>query len=88
MGQHHFNALGLGLEGNEPQQRVEPDQAASGAMPPVHLEFQPGIRFALQSIGNQQHNGALPEHAAAPLVVGIMQRGRDPRPARQVLDAG
>jgi len=29
---------------------------------PVHLECQPGVGFALQPVGNQEHDGALPEH--------------------------
>src|SRR6266568_2378227 len=33
--QHHFDALGLGLEAAEAQQRIEPDQAAAGAVQPA-----------------------------------------------------
>ena len=64
--QHHFNAVRLRLEAAEAQQRVEPDQPAAGAVQPVHLEGEPGIGLALQAIGDQEHDGALPQHAARP----------------------
>src|SRR5262249_58176732 len=36
--QHRLDALGLGLEALEAQQRVEPDQPPAGAVQPVDLE--------------------------------------------------
>ncbi len=47
VGQHHFDALRLGLEAGIAQQRVEPDQAAAGAVQTVHLEGQFGIGLPL-----------------------------------------
>ncbi len=66
MWQHHFDALRLGLKAAEAQQRIEPDQAASRSMQPVHLERQFGVGLALQPVRYQQHDGALAKHAAAP----------------------
>ena len=48
--QHHFDALGLGLEGAVAQQRVEPDQAAARSMQPVHLERELGVGLPLQPV--------------------------------------
>src|SRR5215471_20807621 len=45
--QHHFDALRLGLEAAVPQQRVEPDQPAAGAVQPVHLESELIVGLAL-----------------------------------------
>src|SRR5437879_1851224 len=42
--EHHFDALRLGFEAAEPQQRVQPDQPPAGAVQPVHLEGELGIR--------------------------------------------
>src|SRR5437763_8261316 len=76
--QHHFDALRLGLEAAEPQQRVQPDQPAAGAVQPVHLEGEPGVGLTLQSIRDQEHDRALPEHPACPQLVEGVQRCRNP----------
>src|SRR5579871_4280855 len=86
--QHHFDALRLGLKAAEPQQRVEPDQAAAGAVQAVHLEGELCVRLALQPIGNQEHDCPLGEHPARPQLVERMQRGGDASPAGPILDAG
>src|SRR3954447_26539418 len=58
--QHHFDALGLGLKAAVAQQRVEPDQTSARAVQAVHLERQLGVRLALEPVGNQKHDRALP----------------------------
>src|SRR4051794_1531294 len=83
--QHHFDALRLGLEAAEPEQRVEPDQPPAGAVQPVHLEGELGIGLPLQPVGDQEHDGALAQHAARPQFVEVVQRGRYPRAAGPVL---
>src|SRR5712671_6539878 len=60
--QHHFDALSLGLEAPIARQRIEPDQAAARPVQPVHLERQLGVGLALQPVGNQQHDRALPHN--------------------------
>src|ERR1700716_3042497 len=86
--QHHFDALRLGLESAVAQERVEPDQAAARPVQPVHLERQLGVRLVLQPLGNQEHDGALPEHAPAPQFVEGVQRGGDPGAAGPALRRG
>src|SRR3954462_7765225 len=85
MRQHHFDALRAGLEAGKTQHRFDPDRPPPRPVQPVHLERQPGIRLTLQPVGDQQHNGALPEHAAAPQLVEAVQRGGNARAAGPVL---
>src|SRR5262245_41718037 len=66
VGQHHSDTLRLGLEPAVAQQWIEPDQAAAGSVQPVHLEGQLVVGLPLQPVGDQEHDGALPEHAASP----------------------
>src|ERR1700731_866906 len=66
MGQHGFDAAGPGLESFEAQQRVEPDQAAAGAVQPVDLEGQRVVGVALEPVGDEKDDGALRQHAARP----------------------
>src|SRR5579863_6575261 len=74
--QHHFDALRLGLEAAIAQQRIKPDQPAAGAVQSVHLESQLGVGLAFQPVGDQEHDGTLPQHPAAPELVEGVQRGR------------
>src|SRR5215212_4842804 len=69
--QHHFDALGFGLEATIAQQRIEPDQAPAGAMQPIHLKRQFRIGLALEAVGNQKHDRPLPQHAPAPQFVKV-----------------
>src|ERR1700686_4721549 len=52
MGQHGLDAAGAGLKALEAQQRVEPDQAAAGAVQPVDLEGQRIVGVALQPVSD------------------------------------
>src|SRR5215475_1597216 len=84
--QHHFDALRLGLEAAVTEQRVEPDQAAAGAVQPVHLEGELVVRLALQPVRDQQHDRTLPQHAARPQLVEGVQRSGDAGAAGPILD--
>src|SRR4051794_16117605 len=86
MRQHHFDAVRARLEAGEPQQRIEPDQPAARPMQAVHLERQPRVGFPLEPVGDQQHDGALPEHATAPQFIKTVQRGGDAGATGPVLD--
>src|SRR5437868_2759220 len=83
--QHHFDALRLGFEAAKAQERVEPDQPAAGAVQPVHLEGELVVGLALQPVGDQEHNGALPEHTARPQLVEGVQGGGDAGAAGPIL---
>src|SRR5918993_1143023 len=87
MRQHHFNAARLGLETIEPQQRIEPDQPAAGAVQPVDLKTQAIVGIALQPIREQQHDCALRQHPARPQFVENGERGGDAGAAGPVHDA-
>src|SRR5262245_26434686 len=84
--QHGADALRLGLEAVEAQERVEPDQAAARTMQPVDLEGERVVAVALQPVGDEQHDGALAEDAPAPIFVEGMQRAGDTGAARPVGD--
>src|SRR5213078_2520024 len=45
-----------------------------------------GARVAIETIGDEQHDGALPEHAARPQLVEIVYRMADAGASRPVLD--
>src|SRR6056297_2039452 len=71
MRQHGADAGSAGLEGLVSQKRVEPDEAAAGALQPVHLEGEIGRDVALQTVGEEQDDGPLPQHPARPESVEI-----------------
>src|SRR5580700_11338753 len=76
MRQHGFDAAGAGLKTLEAQQGVEPDEAAAGAVQPVDLEGERIVGIALEPVGDEEHDGALGQHAARPkLVEGVQRRG-------------
>ena len=91
MRQHGLDAPGARLEAFEPQQRIEPDQPAAGAVQPVDLEGQRIVGVALEPVGDEQHDRALRQHAARPqLVEGVQRRGDAgaARPVRHARRAG
>ncbi len=55
-------------------------------MQAFHFLSQAGRALAVEAVGDQQDDGALPQHAARPLVVELVQRLADARAARPVLD--
>ena len=76
MRQHGADAAGPRLETVEAQQRVQPDQPPAGFVQPLHLLAQAGDVVALQPVGDQQHDRALPEHAARPEPVELVRACR------------
>src|ERR1043166_2318482 len=78
-GQHRAHALGARLEGVEAQQRIEPDQAPARAVQPVYFERKALVRVALETVGDQEHDRALGEHAARPALVESVERACDAR---------
>ncbi len=80
------DALGLGFETRESQQRIEPDQPPAGPVQPVDLEGEAVVGIALEPVSDEQHDGALRKDAARPQLVEGMERGRDTRAARPVRD--
>ena len=88
MGQDGADALGARLETLVAQQRVEPDQAPTALVQALHLAAQFLAPVALQSIGEEQHAGALAQHPARPQAVELVQGGADARAARPVLHMG
>ena len=86
MRQHGADPARLGLEAVEAQQRIEPDETAAGFVQPLHLGLEPGDIVALQPVGDQQHDRALPQRAPRPQPVERVQRLADARAAGPVLD--
>src|SRR6204780_455769 len=87
MGPHGLEAAGAALKSFEAQQRVEPDEAAAGAVQPVDLEGQRVVGVALEPIGDEKDDGALGQHAARPKLVEGVQRRGDARAAGPIRDA-
>lgn len=88
MGQDGLDAVRFRLKTGIAQQRIEPDQAAARAMQAVDLEAEAVVWIALKTIGDQQHDCSLAQHATCPKPVERVKRGRDAGAARPVRDAG
>ena len=82
MRQHGADAARPGLKPVETQQRIEPDQPPAGTVQPVNLMFQQLVVIALQPVGDEQDDGALPQHPARPFAIELVQGRPDPRAAK------
>src|SRR5690349_4469196 len=87
MRQHCPDSGSSRLECVEPEKRVQPDQAAAGALEAIHLEGQLFRHFPLEPVREQKNDGALAEHAAGPVTVELVQGMGDPRSALPILHA-
>ena len=85
MRQHRPHAPCARLEPFEAQQGVQPDQPPARAVQPVDLALQILVGVALQTVGDQQHDGPAGQHPARPLPVEGGECRGDPRAARPVL---
>src|SRR5437588_4034950 len=66
VGQHGADAFCPRLEAGEAQQRIEPDEPPAGAVQPVDLKRELIAAVAFETIGDQEHDRPLREHAARP----------------------
>src|SRR5271163_4097270 len=64
MRQHGANALRLRRKFIETEQRIDPDQPATRFVQTLHLGPQRLDAVALEPVGEQQHDRALPQHPA------------------------
>lgn len=86
MRQQGPNPRGAWLEPVVAQERIEPDQAATRQGKSLRLGPQQFRIVAFQSVGDQQHNRSLTQHAARPAAIEFVQAGGDARPAGPVID--
>src|SRR6202790_5500319 len=78
VGQHRPDTCRPRFEMFIPKQRIEPDQTPAGFPQALHFERQPIADIAVEPVGDQQHDRALPEQAARPAAVELCQTGADP----------
>src|ERR1700730_594421 len=83
VGQHRPDTCRPRFEMFIPKQRVEPDQGPAGYPHAPNFERQAIADIAVEPVGDQQHDRALPEQAARPAAVETRKRGAGsgaPRP--------
>src|SRR6202041_102041 len=74
MRQHRFDAAGARLKTLQAQERIEPDEPPAGAVQPVHVKGERIVDVAVEAVGNQKNDRALPEHPPRPELVERVQR--------------
>ena len=84
MRQHRADASRPRLEITIAQQRIEPEQAMTGLVQPVHLFAQFASEVTIQPIRDEQNHCILSQHATRPALIEIMDRSTDPRAARPI----
>ena len=85
MRQDRANALRLGGKAGPAQQRIEPDQAATGQMQAFGFPGQQVGIVPVKSVGDQKNHRPLPQHAPRPVAVEGVKRLADPRAPGPVL---
>jgi hypothetical protein len=58
------HAAGAGLEAVVAEERVQPDEAAAGAVEAVGLGFQARLGIAVEAVGDEEDDGAVAQDAA------------------------
>jgi hypothetical protein len=78
------DAAGAGLEALVAEERVEPDEAAAGAVEAVGLGLQARLGIAVEAVGDEEDDGAAAEDAARSGAVEVVEAGAEARPPRPV----